>query len=105
MAYINHYKWLDEHLGTFFSNLEIPTHLYSVQGAISCDGDKVEQYKDAWEDAGVPYVHGAAMYLLLKIPPYSNQVRNGSATGGKFVSPRDWVIDNYVHFKHLLPPA
>jgi hypothetical protein len=107
MAYINQYTWLDANLETFFDRLQVKPVYYKgcIQGIISCDGDKCEQYKYAWEDAGVPYVHGCAIYMLTKIAPFSDEVRYGMKTDGKFVSPSDWVINNYQRFIEFLPAA
>lgn len=107
MPYINHYMWLDANLEAFYDAIQVKPVYYkgTIQGIISCDGDKCEQYKHKWELAGVPYVHGAAIYLLTKIPPYTDEVRNGPATNGQFVNPGDWVIASYLRFKEFLPPA
>lgn len=104
MAYVNHYEWLEQHFESFCDGLQIKPVFYKgcVQGILACDGDKCEQYKNRWENAGVPYVHGAAIYLITKMAPFSSEVRN---TANGFVEPGQWVIINYERFKPFLADA
>ena len=55
-------------------------------------GDKTRQYRDQWEDAGVPFNHGAFIYLMSHISPYSDQVRQ---TEDGWVDVAEWVINFY----------
>jgi hypothetical protein len=93
---MNHYDWLDEHLDKFFVALDLEPQ----PGIIAAHGDKCSQYRDTWEKAGIPFEHGAAIYLLSYVSPFSQEVRN---TDKKWVTPCDWVVDNYERFKLKLP--
>lgn len=94
----NHYKWLDHHLQTFFKALGVSC----TNGIIVAHGDKCYSYREEWEDAGIPFSHGVALYLLSYIHPYSKTCRE---TEGGWIKPSDWVISNYTQLSSLLPPA
>lgn len=93
----NHYTWLEQHLPSFFTALGINWDWHG--GIISAHGDKCYSYRQMWEDNGVPFYHGVAIYLLTYTSQYSNEVRN---TDDRWVDPGQWVVDNYERFKHLL---
>lgn len=94
MDLINHYKWLDKHLPQFWmavfgKSLEET----GCAGIVHAHGDKGYQYRSTWEDAGIPFPHGMAMYMLT----YTE----------KMDAPKhescQWVIDNYHWYVDLLP--
>lgn len=93
----NHYEWLEENLPKFFEKLGIDYSNYC--GIIVADGDKCGQYQRIWEFYNVPFYHGAAIYLITKISPYCDEVRD---TENGWVAPHDWVIKNYEKFKPFL---
>jgi hypothetical protein len=95
MREINHYKWLEEHLPNFFKKLGIE----ECNGIITAHGDKCYGYEGVWNEAGIPFHHGVAIYLLCYLNPYSKEVRE---TKNGWVRPDDWVIANYPRFKDLL---
>lgn len=68
-----HYEWLEEHLPTFFKNIEIDWQ--PVCGIIVAHGDKGYQYKRKWENAGIHFYHAMAIYLASYCKPYNNEVR------------------------------
>lgn len=100
MAYVNHYPYLEAHLFDFMAKVGV--NVDSCKGLISAAGDKCHQYQRKWEDAGVPFQHGATIYMLTYCDPFSDEVRE---TGNGFVAPAQWVIDNYPKFKPFLPPV
>lgn len=94
---MNHYKWLEQNLQSFFKELNIDC----CNGIIVAHGDKCYGYKNKWEKAGIPFYHGIAIYLLSYIHPFSNESRD---VNGTWVPVDQWVIDNYNRFKpHLAP--
>ena len=92
------YDWLYENLENFCDRAGVPNAIASGQvlGLILAHADKTRQYYEQWEKADIPIPHGVALYLLARIPPYSQEVRD---TSKGFVSPSQWVIDNYNRFK------
>lgn len=100
---MNHYKWLDKHLDSIWVSVfgKTLSEMWCT-GIISAHGDKCYGYQMVWEDAGIPFVHGVAIYLLSYVAPFSAEVRN---TDNGFVPVDKWVIDNYQRFLPHLPPA
>jgi len=96
---MNHYDYLDEHLPAFFEAVGVAWE--GNGGIIVAHGDKCSSYKDGWEEAGIPFPHGAAIYLLSYCHPYSLEVRD--TPDGEWVPPKDWVKANYDRFKAHLP--
>lgn len=97
--FYSHYDWLDDNLATFLDNLGHDGKQY--KGLIAAHGDKCYGYQQYWEDAGVPFEHGVAIYLLGRIQPYANEIRKQN--DGTWVDPMQWVVDNYQRFKRYLP--
>lgn len=95
----SHYDWLEVHLMGFFKKIGIDTNINN-SGIISAHGDKFYSYRSGWEEAGVPFFHGAAIMLASYCQPYSKEVRE---TEHGWVQPDKWVIDNYERFKQFLP--
>lgn len=83
---MNHYKFI-ERFGQEFSDLV--GLKYSVAELSVPHGDKCYGFKDEWEDAGIPFNHGAMIYLLSFCSPYSSQCRT-TETG--WVPVEDWVM-------------
>lgn len=97
---MNHYDWLNENLNAFWlkvlgKSLD-ETH---CAGIVTAHGDKCYGYKNEWEDAGIPFHHGVAIYLLARTRPYSEEVRD---TPNGWVDPGEWVISVYPKFKEHL---
>lgn len=97
---INHYKYLERILPTFFQQLGLDWDMHA--GIISAHGDKCYTYSTLWADAGIPFYKGAAMFLLTYVRPYSAEVRD---VDGTWVRPDQWVINNSHKFLSLLPDA
>ena len=93
----SHYDWLEEHFPDFAE--KAGSGIGWRGNVIAAHGDKVYQYKDIWAAANIPFAHGAAIYLLTYIHPFTNEVRD---TTKGFIPPQQWVIDNYNHFKQFL---
>lgn len=93
----SHYDWLFKHLPTIIQNLGLRD---SIMGAIVGDGDKCWSWQDQWKEAGIPFPHGVAMYILSKTRPWSEEVRE-TKTG--WVPVYDWIVNNYSRFKEHFP--
>lgn len=106
-----HYDWLDANLVPFLASLfdsnantvKTAADAESYRGMISAHGDKCSQYRTMWHANGIPFPHGAAVYILSYIPPWSNTCRQVGV--GNFVHPDQWVVDNYPFVKQHLPPV
>lgn len=94
MDKINHYKWLDKHLNTFWIAVFGQTlEEYGFAGVVGAHGDKGSQYKDEWLEQQIPFPHGMALYMLT----YTDKMDRP-----KYES-AEWVIDNYKWYVDLLP--
>lgn len=94
MEKINHYKWLDKHLDSFWM-LVFNEQLCDsgCAGIISSHGDKGYQYRDEWNENGIPFPHGMALYMLT----YTNKMDKPKHESC------EWVIENYPKYKTFLP--
>ena len=90
---VNHYDWLDRNLSAFLQKNGVQP--IAVEGIISADGDKCYGARKRWEENGIPFERGVAMYILSKFSPYSDEVRD---TKDGWVDPFDWVIQNKERF-------
>jgi len=88
MEITNHYKWLDENFLKFLKKLNIKNPEYYI-GMIVAHGDKCYSYRYQWEEKGIPFEKGVAIYLVSYISPFSKTVRE---TQHGWVNPCDWVI-------------
>tara|TARA_B100000700_G_C15063722_1_gene868091 strand:- start:43941 stop:44270 length:330 start_codon:yes stop_codon:yes gene_type:complete len=92
---VNHYKYLEKHLNSFWKAIFNKTLNDSgCAGIITAHGDKCYSYKRKWERAGVPFPHGVAIYFLTYTKEMGDTPKSKSG---------QWVIDNYDKYKHLLP--
>lgn len=93
--YQNHYDYMEQHLDHFWQAVFDKTLEQAYCGGfIIAHGDKVEQYKDDLEEAGIPYYHGCMMYMLT----YTDKL--GATPKWKSL---EWIIDNYTHYVDLMP--
>lgn len=102
MARVNHYKYLDKHMPSVFTDLGLDMNRGN-SGIVAAHGDKTSQYKDCWAQVGIPFEHGCAIYLLSYVSPYSEESRQ---TKNGWVPPEKWVTENYTSghaFKNVLP--
>lgn len=97
---ISHYDYLEMILPKFFKDVGVDWE--SNAGIISAHGDKGYGYKHQWEDSGIPFPEGMAVYLLSYVSPYSETVRE---TDSGWIDPGQWVIDNYDTFRDHLETA
>lgn len=93
---MSHYDWLEKNLSKFFERIGMAG---KDVGLISAHGDKCRQYSDEWERRGIPFEHGAAIYLLSYCHPFSKTVRE---TKDGWVTPKDWVMRLYPNYCELL---
>lgn len=93
--YNSHYDYLETHLDTFWQAVFDKTLEEShFSGIIIAHGDKVEQYQDSLEEAGIPYYHGCMMYMLTYTKKMGDTPKWESL---------EWIIDNYTHYVDLMP--
>ncbi len=95
----SHYAWLDKHLEEFFTLIDLPNPQWNANGMGTAHGDKCYSYRISWSDAGLPFNHGVAIYMLSYCDPYSKTVRE---TESGWVAPDTWVIEMYQQFKTIL---
>ena len=93
--YENHYKFI-EYVGPYIQ--EMFKLQYNPNDLSVAHGDKCYGYRDEWENAGVPFNHGALIYLFTHMSPYSIQVRE---TENGWVDVCQWVIDFYKSHPEL----
>lgn len=93
--YENHYKFI-EYVGPYIQ--EMLGLQFNPNDLSVAHGDKCYGYRNVWEKAGVPFNHGALVYLLTYMAPYSQQVRQ---TDNGWVPVEDWVIDFYKKVQML----
>lgn len=96
----NHYDWLNKHFREFCMSVGVTATQFGGDGGIVSHGDKCYSCKGEWEEHGIPFTHGAAIYLLSYFAPFSDEVRN---THSGWVAPSAWVIANYKKFVNNLP--
>lgn len=94
---VNHYDYLNKHLMAFFERIGIKN---ANEGIIVAHGDKCYCHREDWEDHGIPFPQGVAIYLASYCKPFSAEVRN---TANGWVDPFQWVIDNFHRFRPFLP--
>lgn len=93
---INHYNWLEKHFPEFLEKIGLD--FANCPGIVGAHGDKCYGYRYIWKEKGIPFHHGAALYLLTYLSPYNKEVRE---TDNGWVAPDQWVIDNYSKFLPL----
>ncbi len=97
---VNHYKWLEKHLPAFFEKVGV--NYEHNAGIIGAHGDKCYSYRNVFEENGIEFPHGVAIYLLSYVSPYHKEVRE---TKDGWVDVYDWIIENKDKFICLLPPV
>ena len=94
MDIINHYKWLEKYLPQFWRAVfDKSLDDMGYAGIICAHGDKAYQYRDEWEDAGIPFPHGVALFMLTYTEKMDRPKHESC----------EWVIDNYQWYVDLLP--
>lgn len=94
MELVNHYKWLEKYLPTFWKAVfDKSLEESGCAGIISAHGDKGYQYKSDWEDAGIPFPHGMAIYFMTYTEKMDRPKHESC----------EWVIENYRYYSDLLP--
>lgn len=100
---MSHYEWLKINFGTFLTNLGHPELMEWNGGIISAHGDKCYCYRYSWDEAGIPFPHGVAIYFLSYMKPWSDETRELS--DGTWVDVGKWVIEKYPEMVGYLPPV
>lgn len=100
VTFTSHYKYLDEIIPQFFERVGVNFDINA--GVVSAHGDKVWCSMRDWEGKGIPPFHGAAVYLLTHVAPYGSELRDGRNKNEEWVSPVDWVTNNYYRFQGVL---
>jgi len=96
----SHYDYLNEHLWTFMEAVGVNTEWN--RGIIGAHGDKAYGYRDYWEENGLHFYHGVAIYLLTYCRPYGHECRE---TENGWVPAQEWVLKNKDRFLPHLPPV
>jgi hypothetical protein len=94
----NHYTWLEANLKTFYENLGIGAQYQP--GIIGAHGDKAYSARSLFEENGIHFFHGVALYLITYERPYNMEVR---MTKDGWVDPFKWIIANKDRFLPFLP--
>ena len=95
-----YYTWLHANLPIFFGRLKINN--IPAASIIAAHESKCHQYEDKWNS--IPFPHGAMIFLLTFIPPFSDEVNmvKDEKSGG-WIDSGDWVMKNYARFQEFLP--
>ena len=96
-------KWIKDK--DYFKMIEACGEMFSnkigcsnIAHSLVAEHDKIRQYKEQWEEAGVPLIYGAFIYMLSKEKGWADTVRN---TSDGFVPPGGWVIDLYKNNEQI----
>ena len=100
MTYRNHYAYLEKNLPQFFADVGV--NWDHNAGIIVAHGDKAYGYQHYWEENGLHFYHGVAIFLLTYCHPYGKECRD---TPGGWVKPNEWVLKNKDRFLKYLPPV
>lgn len=103
----SHYDYLNDYLWDFLEAVGVNTRW--CRGLIGAHGDKCYCYRQEWEEAGIPFPHGVAIYLAARVQPFAGefemQQREAKEDLNRWYHIEQWVIDNYDRFKEHLPPV
>lgn len=97
---VNHYKYLDKYFFVFLKNMGYDYGNFHG-GIVTAHGDKCYGYRRRWEEAGLPFAHGVAIYLLTYLDPWEAETRE---TEDGWVDCCEWIIKNKDRFLPFLPP-
>ena len=90
------YDVLNRDFPIFLKNIGKENQVQYAESIIICDSDKCTQYRDIWENNGIPFEHGVMIYLITKMKPYCNEAR-------RTISASEFVIKYYEQFKKFIP--
>jgi hypothetical protein len=101
MSDINHYDYLDKNFFDFLRKLGLSEDTIEGNcGIVRAHGDKGYGYRYFWEEKGIPFHKGMALYLLSYIRPFSKTCRE---TEKGWVDPGKWVVKKANELMYLLP--
>lgn len=98
MTPANHYEYLELITEPVFKALGINWDAWC--NVIQCHGDKCYGYKSTWKRNSIHFYRGALIYLLSYV--YEDECRQNPQG---FVTPVDWVVDNYSRFMSKITEA
>jgi len=93
MEFRNHYTYLNMILTDFWIMVfnKTPEEMWCA-GIVSAHGDKCDRTNRDWKEAGIPFNHGALLFLLT----YTKLMDYEKCEYSK------WVIDNYPKYKDII---
>lgn len=96
---MSHYDYLDREFMPFYHRIceaegVQPNHAVN-EGIIVAHGDKCYSSQNDWEEHGLAFEQGVAIYLLSYIYPWAGEVRD---TPKGWVDVKQWVVDNKDRF-------
>ena len=94
MKYQSHYDYLEANLEQFAKDAGAQC-AENLSSLIVADGDKCYQYKRQWENGGVPFYHGTALYIISRLPPFESTIDRWKMN--------EWIISVYPTMKQFLP--
>lgn len=91
----SHYDFIDTHLAKFWTEAGAGGKMTNsdANGMSASHGDKGYQYKDQWGEKGIHFYHGMLLYMLT----FSNVMDRPKHESA------EWVEDNYLRFRSVLP--
>ncbi len=97
MSYQSHYEYLDANLNSFWKGVfgKSLEQMY-CDGISAAHGDKCYQYQHTWQEHGIHFYHGCALYMLTYTDLLGDWPKHQSC---------QWVIDNYDKYKQHLAPV
>ena len=96
----SHYDYLEEVLPDFFEAIGVRWDFN--RGIVGAHGDKAYCYRQKWEENGLHFYHGVAIFLATYCRPYAQEVRE---TEDGWVYVEDWILRNKDRFLPHLPDA
>lgn len=83
--------YTDEFISVVFDGE--PNYIRACAGMVSAHGDKVEQYRDYWEENGLDFNKAQIIYFLtytkvMDLPKHKS---------------KEWVLENYEKYASILP--
>lgn len=97
LIYDSHYDYLDAILEEFWKEVfgKTASEMF-FGGAVSAHGDKCYGYKREWLRVGIPFHHGALLYLLTYTKEFGLTPKHESS---------EWVIRNYTKYVPMIEKA
>lgn len=96
LTYKSHYDYCNAILEKFWLKVfnKTPSEMWCA-GIVTAHGDKCYCSKSTWHDAGIPFHHGALLYLLTYTKEMDQEKHKSEA----------WVIEKYPHYLPMIQAA